>query len=210
MDIINILQWRYAAKKFDASKKLPQEKLEILKQAFNLTATSYGLQPVKLLIVENRHIREQLVEHSWNQRQVADASHLFVFCIHEDVDADYIHDYFNRVMDIRKTPKEVLDPFRKFLVEDFENKTTEEIYNWAVKQAYLIMGNLLTVCALEGIDSCPMEGFNPEQYDNILKLKEKRLKSVLVMPVGYRADNDMFADFKKVRKPLSESIEEIK
>ncbi|ETN95836.1 hypothetical protein SAMN04487906_0792 [Zhouia amylolytica] len=209
MDILNKLQWRYAVKKFDSDKKLPAEKLEVLKQAFNLTATSYGLQPVKLLIIENQKLKDQLVAHSWNQPQVADASHLLVFCIHNDVDENYIKTYFNRVKQVRETPDDVLEPFRNFLIDDFGSKTQEEIDTWAIKQAYLSMGNLLTVCAAEDIDSCPMEGFVSEKYDEILELQAKNLKSVLVMPVGYRAADDMFADFKKVRKELSEAIEEI-
>lgn len=209
MNILDKLKWRYAVKKFDSERKLSDEKLNILKEAFNLTATSYGLQPVKLLIIENKQLKEELVTHSWNQRQVADASHLLVFCIHRNVDALYIKTYFERVKHVRNTPDEILDPFRNYLIDDFGSKDQQEVDDWAIKQAYLVLGNLLTVCAAEQIDSCPMEGFVSKKYDELLDLPKKNLKSVLVMPVGYRAADDMFADFKKVRKELSEAIEEI-
>lgn len=206
MNVLEKLKWRYATKKFDPTKKLSEPQLQVLKEAFNLTATSYGLQPVKLLVIADDSLKQRLVEHSWGQRQVADASHLLVFCVINDIDEQYVINYFERVKNIRNTPDEILKPFRSFLTNDFNNKTSEEIKTWATKQAYLAMGNLLTVCALEGIDSCPMEGITPEKYDEVLQLPEKGLSAVLAMPVGFRAQDDMFANFKKVRKDLSESI----
>jgi len=209
MDIIEKLEWRYATKKFDENKLIPQKKLSVLKQAFNLTATSYGLQPIKLLIINNKALQNKLVSYSMNQEQVAQASHIFVFCIESKIDTNYINTYFERVKSIRETPDDILTPFKEFLIGDFNDKSVEEIKLWATKQAYLALGNLLTVCAIEGIDACPMEGFNPQEYDRVLRLNKKGLQSVLVMPIGYRAEDDMFADFKKVRKEISESIFEI-
>lgn len=206
MSIINALEWRYAVKKFDPNKILSKEKVSVLKKAFNLTATSYGLQPVKLIIVSNKELQKTLKASSWNQAQVEDASHLLIFCIENEIDDVYIKKYFERVKNIRNTPDEILAPFQNFLIEDFNRKTTEEIKHWAKNQVYLAMGNLLTVCAIEAIDACPMEGFLPEDYDKILKLDTKGLKSVLVLPIGYRADDDMFAELKKVRKPLQDSV----
>ncbi len=201
-----LLNWRYATKKFDADKQLPDDKVKALTESFNLTATSYGLQPIKLVVIKNKELQKSLVAHSWNQSQVADASLLLVFCIEATLNAEYIKNYFKRVKDIRNTPDEILKPFQSFLLEDFEAKSTADIQVWSVNQAYLAMGNLLTVCALEEIDACPMEGFVPEKYDEILQLKERNLKSVLVMPVGYRAKDDIFADYKKVRRPIEESV----
>ncbi len=206
MGIIESLEWRYAVKKFDADKILSEEQIAIIKNAFNLTATSYGLQPVKLIVIKDRSIKEELVPHSWEQRQVADASHLLIFAIEKGIDSEYITSYFNRVKKVRKTPDVVLDPFKESLIDSFKQKNREEINTWATKQAYLAMGNLLTVCAIEKIDACPMEGFIPEEYDRILRLDDKGLSAVLVMPIGYRADDDMFSDFKKVRKELNDSI----
>lgn len=206
MDIVEKLQWRYATKKFDKNKKLSAAKIEVLKKAFNLTATSYGLQPIKLLIIENQEIKDSLVQHSWGQKQVSNASHVLVFCIENVINKAYIKEYYDRVKNIRNTPDEILQKYEDFLVEDFNKKSAQEIHDWSTKQAYLAMGNLLTVCALAEIDACPMEGFIPGKYDEILELGERGLKSVLVMPVGYRAEDDIFADMKKVRKNVAESV----
>ena len=206
MNIVEILKWRYATKKFDSTKKLSPAKMNVLKEAFNLTATSYGLQPLKLLIIGNQAIKDSLVEHSWGQKQVSNASHVLVICIHTTIDASYIKKYFKRVKELRNTPDEILSKFENFLIEDFNNKSDEEISLWATKQAYIAMGNLLTVCAIEKIDACPMEGFVSDEYDKLLDLKRKGLKSVLVMPVGYRADDDIFSDMKKVRKQVADSF----
>ncbi|CAZ98761.1 6,7-dihydropteridine reductase [Zobellia galactanivorans] len=209
LDSIKNLEWRYAVKKFDSEKILPQEKIERLKQAFNLTATSYGLQPITLVVIRNKELQKELVEHSFGQQQVVQASHVLVICIQSDIDEAYISRYFEQVKKIRGTSPDILDPFKKALVADFSKKEVHEIEQWSKNQAYLALGNLLTICAMEKIDSCPMEGFLPSAYDTVLNLKEKGLTSVLVLPVGYRADDDMFSEFKKVRKNIEESIIEI-
>jgi len=209
MDTIKKLQWRYATKKFDSEAIIPNQDMRVIKEAFNLTATSYGLQPIKLVIISDKKLQKALVEHSMDQEQVAQSSHVLVFCIESNIDKHYIETYFKRVQKIRNTPNKILNPFKEFLIDDFSNRTNENIKNWAIKQAYLAMGNLLTVCAIEGIDACPMEGFEPSAYDALLSLKEKGLESVLVMPIGYRAKDDMFAGFKKVRRKTSNSIIEI-
>ncbi len=206
MNIIESLRWRYATKKFDNTKILPQEKIDILSEAFTLTATSYGLQPVKLIIIQDKKLQEVLTIHSWNQQQISDASHVLVFCIEKNIEEEYINNYFNNIQSIRNTPEEILKPFKEQLVDSFKNKPLEEISNWATKQAYLSLGNLLTVCAAEKIDACPMEGFIPEKYDQLLNLNSFGLTSVLVLPIGYRDTNDMFAELKKVRKSMTESI----
>ncbi len=209
MSNLKALNWRYATKKFDPSKELNDEKIEVLKQAFNLTATSYGLQPLKMIIVNNKEIQKKLREFSYNQQQVDTASHVLIICIENEVGEGFINDYFKRVKHIRETPDEIIKPFQEFLVQDFKAKAQEEIEAWAINQAYLALGTLLTVCAAEEIDACPMEGFEPEKYNELLNLKKRNLKSVLVLPVGYRAEDDMFSKFKKVRRPLDEVIIEI-
>tara|TARA_R110000868_G_scaffold98054_1_gene269879 strand:+ start:835 stop:1467 length:633 start_codon:yes stop_codon:yes gene_type:complete len=206
LDIIKKLEWRYAVKKFNPDKFLSEEKLDKLKQAFNLTATSYGLQPIKLLVVNNKVLQQELVKFSYGQKQVAEASHVFVICIEKQIDKKFIHDYFARVQQIRNTSDEILDPFKGALVESFSKKEREEVKSWATNQAYLALGTLLTVCALEEIDACPMEGFQPNSYDELLGLDQLKLTSVLVLPVGYRANDDMFATLKKVRRDLDDSI----
>ena len=203
---IDSLHWRYAVKKFDSTKVLSETKIDLLKEAFNLTATSYGLQPLKLMVVHNKELQENLVAHSYYQQQVAQASHVLILCIETDISETYIRNYFNLIKEVRNTSDEILNPFRDTLITTFSKMTAEEKKAWATKQAYLALGNLLTVCALENIDSCPMEGFVPSKYDELLGLKDTNLTSVLVLPVGYRAADDLFATLPKVRKPLKDMI----
>ncbi len=209
MQIIESLKWRYATKKFDANRFLDDSQIEILKEAFNLTATSYGLQPIRLVVIKNKELQAELVPHSWNQKQVVDASHVLVLCIDTKIDSETIQNYFERVKAIRNTPDEILAPFREFMIDTFSKKTAEELKTWASKQAYIALGNLLTVCGAEKIDSCPMEGFIPEKYDEVLGLEAHGLSSVLVLPVGHRAEDDMFSDMNKVRKSIAESVLEL-
>lgn len=209
MDTIKQLQWRYATKKFDANKTLTDKKLNILKQAFNLTATSFGLQTLSLVIVKNKTLRENLKPHSYNQSQVVNASHLLVICIQEDIIESDVNTYYSNIKTIRNTPENILKPYREQLIAMMENKTLEQRQAWSRNQAYIALGNLMTVCAMENIDACPMEGFIPEKYDDILQLNKKGLKSVLILPVGYRAEDDMFSTLKKVRKSIDQTIIEI-
>ncbi|RDK85448.1 NAD(P)H-dependent oxidoreductase [Marinirhabdus gelatinilytica] len=204
--ILEKLQWRYATKKFDATQTLSEEKLAILKEAFNLTATSYGLQPLKMISIQNKKLQKQLVPFTMEQQQVAEASHVLVLCVESKLTSKYIGNYFNNVASTRNTPRAILKPFETFLKDSFAEKEATEINQWMEKQAYIALGNLLTVCALEDIDACPIEGFEPEKYDEFLQLEEKNLHSVLVLAVGYRAKDDMFADFKKVRRGVDEVV----
>ena len=209
MNIIERLEWRYATKKFDSTKILSKEKQNILKQAFNLTALSFGLQTIKLLVIEDTAIREHLVEHAYGQRQVVEASHLLVLCIHETISDRDVDAHFNNVNAIRSTPETILAPYRQDLKVTLQKMSQTERQEWAIRQTYIALGNLMTVCAVEGIDSCPMEGFDAAKFDSILNLKEMNLKSVLLLPVGYRDASDMFAGFKKVRKQLKDAVVEI-
>ncbi|MCK5443029.1 MAG: nitroreductase family protein [Maribacter sp.] len=206
---IEHLKWRYAVKKFDSNKILPKAKIQGLKQAFNLTATSYGLQPIKMLVIKNKELQGQLVAYSYGQEQVGEASHVLVICIEGRIDREYITKYFEQVKKIRGTNDDVLNPFKDFLVENFSKKEAKEVRRWATNQAYLALGNLLSFCGLEEIDSCPMEGFIPKEYDRLLRLDTLGLNSVLVLPVGYRAEDDLFSEMKKVRKNIDDIIIEI-
>ena len=209
MNIIDRLNWRYATKKFDSERKLTLDQINTLKHAFNLTASSYGLQPIKLVVISNQEFKNNLLQSSMNQQQVVQCSHLLVICIDTKIDEAYIETYFKRITDIRKTPANILESFKKSLINEFNDMSNSSIFSWSKNQAYLALGNLLTVCSVEGIDSCPMEGFLPDKYDEILGLKPKNLKSVLVMPVGFRSSDDKFSSLKKVRKDISDSIIDI-
>lgn len=209
MNIINSLEWRYATKKFNPSKKLSNKQVETLKKAFNLTATSFGLQPLKMVIISNKELQEKLIEHSYYQRQVADASHLLLFCIENDTTSEDINNYFDLEKKVRNIEEDVVSDFRKQLLGMYENKSLEQKQQSAIYQAYIVLGNLMTVCAVEKIDCCPMEGFIPSKVDELLNLSEKKLKSVLMLPVGYAADDDVMRNLKKVRKPINDTIIEI-
>ncbi|MCK5816040.1 MAG: NAD(P)H-dependent oxidoreductase [Flavobacteriaceae bacterium] len=206
MTSIEKLEWRYATKKFDSNKKLTEEQVEILKNAFNLTATSYGLQPLKMVVVNNKDLQNELKPLAYNQDQVADCSHLLVICIKTNIDGSYVDERFDLEKKIRGIPEESIADFRAFLKKTIESQSKEEIEESSKYQVYIALGNLMTVCAFEGIDSCPLEGFIPSKFDEVLNLKEHNLKSVLLLPVGFRAEDDLMSKLKKVRSPLEESI----
>lgn len=206
---IENLKWRYATKRFDASRKLSEEKLDILKETFNLTATSFGLQPLKLLVISNAELKENLMQFTYNQPQVRDASHVLILCIEKKINENFILDHFKRVEGTRNTPRNILEPFEKNLIASFTEKDAAEIRDWMINQLYLTLGALLTVCAVEKIDACPMEGFQPEKYDEFLGLDIKGLQSVIVLPVGYRDESDFFKNLKKVRRGVEELIIEL-
>lgn len=209
MNIIKSLQWRYATKKFNPSKILSEEQLNVIKQAFNLTATSFGLQTIKMIIIKDQELRKQLLEPAYGQKQVLEASHLLVICVGENIHDKDVDTHFNNIIDIRQTPETILEPYRLDLKTKMRNMTLEERQEWSINQAYIALGNLMTVCAVEGIDSCPMEGFDTARYDDILNLKDMNLKSVLLLPVGFRDETDMFANFKKVRKHVNDAVLEL-
>jgi len=209
MNTIKSLEWRYATKKFDPSKKLSKQQVETLKKAFNLTPTSFGLQPMKMIVISDKQLQEQFVKHSYFQRQVADASHLLVLCIDTDTTTKDINAYFDLEKEIRNVDEKVVADFRKQLIGMYEGQTLEEKQLSAIYQTYIALGNLMTVCAIEKIDACPLEGFVPEKIDELLNLKSLNLKSVLLLPVGFRAEDDIMNGLKKVRKPMNETIIEI-
>ena len=209
MDILKSLQWRYATKKFDATKTLTNKQINTLKEAFNLTATSYGLQPIKMLVIQNKELQKQLVLHSMNQQQVGDASHVLVLCVQNKLTTDDVENYFNLVKENRNTPDKILNPFKEYLKEVLPSKSNHEIFIWAKNQAYLALGNLLTVAAVEHIDACPMEGFDPKKYSEFLQLEKHAISPVLVLPVGFRANDDYMKDLAKIRKKTTDMVIEI-
>jgi len=207
MDLIKSLNWRYATKVFDPEKKVSDVDLNTLLEALRLTPSSFGLQFWKFLVVTNPQIREKLVEQSWNQRQVADSSHLIVFCrpaqvTHADVDR-----YIQNIADTRQTTLESLEGYSKMMKGFLDALKPEQKQAWMEKQIYIALGVLHTACALLQIDSCPMEGFVSGAYDEILGLPAKGLKSVVVCPIGYRSANDKAANLKKVRYPIKDCVD---
>ena len=208
-NIIESLTWRYACKKFDANRKLNKDQIDVLSMAFNLTATSFGLQPLKMLIVKNDALKDALLPHAYFQPQITTCSHLLILCIDTAFDENSIDAYFDLEKDIRGTSEEIVGKFRNQLKTIYKKKDRQQIDTSAIYQAYISIGTLMTVCAEQQIDSCPMEGFNPVKFDEILELGKKNLRSVLLLPVGYRAEDDIMSSMKKVRKPLDQVIIEI-
>ncbi len=210
MKILESLKWRYATKKFDPTKKLTEDLISGILEVLNLTPTSYGLQPLKFLHVKNHEVRKKLVEHSWNQKQVQDASDLIIICIQDQITEKDVDSYIERIANIRNedinAPR--FESFKTMLMK-IVSWSDSDYQEWARKQAYIALGNLMTSCAVERIDACPMEGFDPKKYDETLNLREKGLHSVLVCPVGYRSENDPNSELAKVRKKHDEIVIEI-
>lgn len=196
--------WRYATKKFDATKKISTEDLQILKEAVQLSTSSYGLQPYKVLIIENPAIREQLKPFSWNQTQITEASHLFVFVNFVDVKEEHIDSYMNNMAQTRGLNIEDLKGYSDFMKSKLVSLPIDIKSNWTSKQTYLALGNLLNAAAELKIDVTPMEGFEPEKYNEILGLDKLGLNASLVATIGYRHEEDATQHYPKVRKPLDE------
>ncbi len=203
--LLQQLRWRYATKTFDATKKIPAADWDTLEQALILTPTSYGFQPYRFVTVTDSDIREKLVQLSWGQRQVADACHFVVFAAKTSVteaDVDY---YLAHVSKVRGVPVENLVGFRKALAGDIvHGPRSKAQHEWATRQCYIALGNLMTSAAMLGIDVCPMEGIDCPKYDEVLGLPEKGYNTVVAAAVGYRSAGDKYAAVPKVRYPAEE------
>ncbi len=209
MSLIQSLKWRYATKKFDTKKSIAAEDMQVILEAIQLTATSYGLQPYKVLNITNKTLRQQMQAASWGQTQVVDASDVLVFCAYTEITSDMIDTYVERKATIQNIPPKNLEGYSDFMKSKILEKSPEELIDWNAKQIYIALGNLLAICGELEIDACPMEGFEPEKYDEMLGLKEKGLTAVLVCPIGYRSAEDFTQHSPKVRKPLTELYETI-
>jgi nitroreductase len=207
--IIEDLKWRYATKKYDTSKKISESDLDILKNVLALVPTSNGLQPFKFLIIENHELREKLKEKSYNQSQIADASHLIVMCSYKNIDAEFVESYLKLNANHRNLPLENLAGFRSHLHRTVVSKNEEEILNANSKQVYIALGHLLHAAAQLRIDASPMEGFDANGYDEILGLSEKNLHATVVCALGYRSEEDAYQFQKKVRKNQEDLFEVI-
>jgi len=196
--------WRYATKKFDSTKKISAQEMELLLEATRLSASSYGLQPYHVYVITDPIIRERLKPVSWGQSQITDASHLIVFAHQTDFTGELVDDYIKNVAETRNIPSETLkgySDFAKSKLVDLPQKIKEE---WTAKQVYIALGNLMQAAAELKIDTCPMEGFEAEAYNNILGLDAKNWTTSVVVPIGYRSKEDESQHWPKVRKPKKE------
>jgi len=205
--LLTQLNWGYATKKFDPTQKISPEDWTVLETALILSPSSYGLQPWKFIVITDQKSREKLFPATWNQRQVLDCSHYLVFAVNTKITEEHIDKHIARTVEVRGGTTEGLSRFRQVMVGDVVTGERRAIaQQWATHQAYLALGNFLTSAALMGIDACPMEGFEPGQYDKILDLPAKGLASVVCCAAGYRAADDKSAKLKKVRFPREQVI----
>lgn len=203
--LLQQLRWRYATKTFDPTKKISHTDWATIEQALILTPTSYGFQPYRFVVVTDPAVREKLVPLSWGQRQVADASHFVVFGAKTSVSEADIDYYLSHVAAVRSTPVENLGGFKKALLGDIvHGPRGQQQFEWATRQCYIALGNLMTSAALIGIDVCPMEGIDPAKYDEVLGLPAKGYKTVVAAAVGYRSPACKYAAVPKVRYPAEE------
>lgn len=209
--VIEQLNWRYATKKFDATKTVPADALERILEAIRLTATSSGLQPFEVLVVSNPEIREQIKAVGWNQAQITDASHLLVFAAWDDITPERVNMMFDLTNEVRGNTNEGWENYRKMLLGIVAQRGREGNYQSAARQAYIGLGSALIAAAFEKIDSTPMEGFDPAAVDEILGLQARGLRSVVILPLGYRAqDGDWLVNLQKVRRSRENFVTEIK
>ena len=204
------LNWRYATKAMDPAKIVPRAKLDAILQAINLAPTSSGLQPFEVFVVTNAEIRAKIRDAAWNQAQITDSTYLLVFAAWDNYTAERIDAVVNQTHAERGTPMEMLNAYYDNLKASYLPRAAEVNYDHAARQAYIALGVGLVAAAFEEVDATPMEGFNPDAVDEILGLRAKGLRSVSLMPSGYRAaEGDWLNGAKKVRKPMSELVTEI-
>lgn len=207
--LIENAKWRYATKKMDASKKVSEEEVLQIKEAVQLSASSYGLQPYIILDIKDAALRKQLQPLCWNQSQIVDASHLFIFCnnIHVgDEDVDALIDLKAKTHGVDRAQ---FAGYGDFVKGKLKEKSETEMFHWTAKQAYIALGNALNACATLKIDSTPIEGFEADKVNELLNLPQKGLNACVLLAIGYRSEEDPAQHAKKVRKSIDDLFQEI-
>lgn len=202
-NFIEALKWRAATKSFNREKKLSHEQLQYLLEAFRLTASSYGLQLWKCVVVENSETRARLRAHAWGQPQITDASHLLVLCRQTNINESNVDTFVNFVASENNMPAENLKGYADMMKGSINSKSSEDVGHWTGKQVYIALGNLMAACAVAGIDSCPMEGFIPQKFNEELGLDAHNLSAQVLLPVGFRTEG---TETKKIRYPLESVV----
>lgn len=201
------LNWRYATKAFDPTKKISAADWSALEKALILTPTCYGFQPYRFVVVTDQATKDKFVPHSWNQKQPSESSHFVIFAAKESVNEADVDHYMARTAEVRGTTVESLDFFKKMLMSDIvQGPRSKAQFEWATRQTYIALGNFMTAAALVGIDTCPMEGIDPVKYDEILDLPAKGYRTVVACAAGYRAAGDKYAAAPKVRFTAEELV----
>ena len=209
MNVIDHYKWRYATKKFDTKKKISDSNIELIKESISLAPTSYGLQLFKVIIVEKKEIKDDLKKASFNQSQISDASHIFVFCNSTKIVENDIDTYIKNKAAIQNKTISEISGYGDFLKDTLLKKEHNKISTWTANQVYIALSHLMTFCPSLGIDSCPIEGFESLKYNEILKLNNRNLNSTVVAAVGYRSNTDSSQYEKKIRKSNDELFETI-
>ncbi len=204
-ELLDALNWRYATKAFDASQIIPAETWSALEESLVLTPSSFGLQPWKFLVIQDKALRESLVPHAWGQRQVADCSHLVVMTVKKSLSVADIDAFLARIVEVRGGTADALLGYRKMMLGSHEQGFMST--DWAKKQAYIALGQFMAACALLKIDTCPMEGFVGSKFDEILGLEAQGLTTAVLCPAGYRSVDDKYAVIPKVRFAAKDVIE---
>lgn len=205
--LIEKLNWRYATKKMDPSKSVSEDKVARILEAARLAPTSSGLQPFEIIVVTNPEVRAKIQEIAWNQAQITDGSHLLVFAAWDNYTAERINEMFDLVNEERGIKNEGWENYRQMLLSNYPGRDPQVNFEHAARQAYIAFGMALAQAAFEGVDSTPMEGFDPAKLDEILGLREKGLRSVTILPLGYRKEEgDWLVNLKKVRRPNDQFI----
>jgi nitroreductase len=209
-ELLQKLQWRYATKKMSPAKAVPQEKVDRILEAARLAPTSSGLQPFEIIVVSNKEIREQIKPKAWGQGQITDCSHLLVFAAWDNYTPERINEMFDRTNAERGGTNEGWENYRKMLLANYPARDAQTNFEHAARQAYIGLGAALIAAAFEEVDATPMEGFDPKALDEILNLGARGLRSVAIMPLGYREeDKDWLVKLKKVRKPRAQFVTEL-
>lgn len=201
MNHLEALSRRYSVKKFNPEKIVPQETLLNILEAGKLTASSLGLQPYEIIIVESKEMREKLIPAFYNPSQISTCSHLIVIISKKTIDERYIQNYFKHISDVRSIPMDDLILFKNSISHHIEQKNEDEVFNWAEKQSYIVLANLMYAAAMEEVDTCPMEGFRQDKIDKILGIDLDKEKVTVTLALGYRSEDDDFQHLKKIRKP---------
>ena len=210
MSFLDTLTKRYAAKAMNG-QVVPQEKIDAILEAIRLAPTSSGLQPFEVMVVTNKEIKSKIQEIAWNQSQVSDCSHLLVFAAWDNYTEDRINYMFDLTNEIRGFKNEGWENYRQMLLDSYPKRAAEANFEHAARQTYIGLMAALTQAAFDGLDSTPMEGFDPNALDQILGLREKGLRSTLLLPIGYREeDKDWLSNLVKVRKPMEDLVTEVK
>jgi nitroreductase len=209
MELLDKLNWRYATKAMNG-QKVPQEKINNIVEAISLAPTSSGLQPFEVFIITNQEVKEKIKPIAWNQSVITDCSHLFVFAAWDTYTADRINKMFDLTNTVRGFKNEGWENYRQMLLNNYPQKNAEENFNHAAKQAYIAFSQAISAAAFEQVDATPLEGFDASALDKILGLKEKGLRSCVMLPIGYRnPEKDWLVNLKKVRKSREDLITEI-